>query len=359
MLNNTRSKHYRKLLQGFLIIVLFDLFLLEILVRIIVSLKPVSLSYSVDLDWKSQIVGESLINRQSPYILAMGSSITNQNLNPELLQYELQKVNPELAVFNLAHSGGTVESNLYLLKKVLATSSKPLLIIYDYPVPWQFNGGYLSKPDSTLNHFYNYYTGRCLPSIKRDFSTRLECGVKKYSYLYRHWHDLPVILSKFPKLIFKPETNILFTDSGNISRNGWIPRYIHLSQNAFDSYYSPRGINFNQREKGIKYLFSDFSFDSSHFEKLVKFSQAQQIPILIVWYPEHPLSLDYFKKYQVKRSLFNEYLTELEKKDQVDSLNLSDSLNSQRYYSDPDHLNTLGANKFTLTIAQYLIQSVL
>lgn len=354
-----RGRSYQRLFVGFILIIFFDLLILELLTRIIISLKPIPLSYSVDLDWKSQIIRDSLTNRQTPYVLAMGSSVTNQNLNPELLQYQLQQINPDLMVFNLAHSGGTTESNLYLLNKVLSTSIKPSLIVYDYAVPWQFNSGYLSKPDSTQSHFFNYYTGRCLANRSRDLATKFTCRFQKYSSLLRHWQDLPLIFKEIPNFLLRPRTDIVFTDSGNISRNGWIPRYIHLSESTFNSYYSTQGANFNQKEMGISYLFSDFKFDASPFEKFIEFTRNQNIPILIVWYPEHPFSLDYYVKYRVDRSIFRRYFKQLEKNNKANTLDLSHYLDSHENYSDPDHLNTLGANRITQIIANHIIHSVL
>lgn len=315
------------------------------------------MSYSSDHDWKLQIIDSYVQGIKNPYILVMGSSHSNQNINSELLQYNLREKNSDIHVFNLSHSGGIPESNLFLLKHVLKNNRKPSLLIYDFSTPWLFNQNYLNRSDTVPQLFNNSYTGKCKNVIIKDFFNKINCLLLEYLYSYRYYANIKNVISSAPQYLINPKTSFTFTDFGQPSRGGWIPLYLHTSKSVFDSFYSPSGANYSQRKKDIKIQFENFKWSNTSMRSFLEYASSRQIPILVVWFPEYITKKEYYVEFKVPVSIFEHEFAAYNNIPYVSSLDLRNLYSDQKYFADYEHLNTTGATKLTEDLSEILMSN--
>jgi hypothetical protein len=313
------------------------------------------MSYSSDHDWKLQIIDSYIQGIKNPYVLIMGSSHSNQDINSELLQYNIRQKNPDIQVFNLAHSGGIPESNLFLLKHIIKNNRKPSLLIYDFSTPWLFNKSYLTRSDTVPQLFSNSYLGKCKNVTKTYFFNKINCFLLENIYSYRFLINIKNTIISLPQYIINPKTSFTFTDFGQPSRGGWIPLYLHTSQSVFDSFYSPTGVNYYQRKKDIQIQFDNFKWTNTSMRSFLRYTSSEQIPVLVIWFPEYKTKKDYYVEFKVPVSIFENEFASYNNIPYISSLDLRNKYSDQKYFADYEHLNTTGATKLTEDLSEILI----
>lgn len=339
-----------------IIVCFFIVFLLlEMMVRSIVLIAKYPISGMGDVDAKKQMADEYINVPLNNMILVTGASSSNQDIYPELIDQKLQEHGIEGHIINFAHSGGLPETNLYILNDMLKSGSKPKLIIYDFTPPWIFNKTYLDTY-SIITTFHNSFAYNCLYKKPENLLKKLQCEVTDRIFLIKYRPYLKSFIQTSAANIFSPKIKY-YTSSliGSYSPKGWTPLYLHNTKENFNGVNSVTG----PQSEMLKYLYGNFEWSDEQMDLLTNFAQKNEIPLLLIWMPEHPIKKDYYEYFDVSEKKFTDKFVYYKTLPYIQTLDLHEMPMQDNDFADYGHLNPSGAVSISNYLSDYLIKNVL
>jgi hypothetical protein len=343
-----------------LAVVAFTLLCVEGLSRWIVSTSYPEQSSSKVFDRKYYLA-KAPVEQKKSSILLLGDSYMNMGLYPELLQKRLlEKAGIETDIRNLASPNNTPEMSLFLLKTAIASGIKPKIVIYNVS-PTLFNKTRITNPEETPEKaLSNSYIGKCLYQSPSHFSGQVECTLDRYSYFFRYRSYFKEQLSQWERPLFGVEKKLRRGPlesphvESEISPGGWGPGYSIYTESQFQNNYKLTEEHVQQYTKttGKTFVWTD-----KPFQKLQHYCQEQHIPLLLAWFPSHPLQKTYSQQLN-RLEQHEQFETKMEALGHLPGiwfLNFHDSDADTDHYYNVSHLNILGAIELTNKVADVLL----
>lgn len=302
----------------------------EGLARVITTAGHAPLSYSAIFDIKYELAR----NTPSPDIVALGDSIIENGLYPELVQTMLNEAGYPLSVINVGLPANNVEVNIFLLKQTLRQGRRPKLVLFNV-TPRMF-GKRLNNRVET--HLMRSYLGQCEYKPKPGLLPAADCFLSEHLALLRH--------RGFIKQAFTPfaEKKVKTTNTGEYetSLSGWNPHYNVWSRSEFYKLH----VSPIDKPKSKKPQWT-----LAHVQPLIDFCKQENLPLVLVWLPEHPERL---KRYPIYAD-FDARVARLARENQVGFINMGRSETNIQHYYNTDHLNVIGGIAFSQQLAGLLL----
>jgi hypothetical protein len=301
-------------------------------------------------------LAKRLVEKGQPLIILSGTSLSDWGVYPELLRAELQQKGYRAQVRNLSSMGNTAEQSIFLLKTAIDAGNRPKLVVFDLN-PLFFNKAYLEddqKPLSAGGLFAKSYMGGCLAAKPQEAFAKMDCGLKKASYLYRYRSFFKDQLTALPEALLKPakRQKLDFKDHPyvEISLDGWRPAFpVHTSVEFDEMYREPPPYMLKQLQH-----YGQFRFTDETLVKMAAFCKRENIPMIALWTPQHPLMNRYYAKYKLSQGYFEERFKAVTASQGIPFLNLRQAVQDPALFYNPDHLNALGAIALTRQLADRL-----
>jgi hypothetical protein len=321
---------------------------------IVVQAKP-PLSYSTTFDRKFLLSQKKLPEKQ-PGILILGDSLIAYSLSPEFLGVKLQNAyEAPVQAQNLAVPSNTYEQDLLLLKaSIKARKAKPSLVIINTHLRL-FNENYYSSHKKTREQFQNSYLARCLSGSTTNWQSSLRCGMEKAFFVLRYRNFLKTELTSLSDTLFSPNKRLKSEPNLAVevefSPSGWMPAYSIFTDKQFEAeFLQPKHL------KSVSADLSPFQWNDAHFKQFLSYCRKENIPVAIVWLPEHPINQKYYNRFHLPIASLTERLEQVMRSQNVRFYNLRNTISGTENYSDPEHLNAIGAKLVTEKIATILQQ---
>jgi hypothetical protein len=339
------------------LVLVLTLLLTEAVVRTAVYLDKTPQSYSREFDAKYALA-KAPQKPNSDTILLLGNSHIWHALFPELITHRLKQAGLQADIRNLGVNGATPEMNLFLLKKALQSGVRPRLVVYNVS-PFLLNGeNYTDSVGNPESAFRKSYLGQCDFKDTKNWREKWTCAIKKNVQFirYREWvlQQLTTMRQFYFLPANKPVPSALGATLIENSPGGWSPAYELVSDSFEARFTAPDFLNAVKNGRSL----SNFHWDLTHIRQLTDFCGQENIPLLMVWLPEHPTMQKIYRYFQLpeKPEFIKRFLALSQPAQRLWFLDLSEEdVNSDHFYN-PDHLNVLGALPFSEKFAKLLLE---
>lgn len=351
----TRPVLFRKMVSALAVLALVFL-LAESGTRCLVFLTHAPQSYSVEFDQKYALA----IHPKTPEtkrVFMMGDSKMWHTYFPELLALRGNQQGVPYQSVNLSVNGSTPDMNLFLLKEAMAHNHRPALVIYNI-APIQLNRHFEGNPKLTAEGaFRASYMGTCLYQKSQVIEKKADCWLQDHSYFFRYRPYLAQTLSIMGEKYFLPDSEpqvpVLGAPKTEGSMGGWSPDY-ELFSDLDKRTLDPSFLNAVKSGESL----TPFIWDPTPILRLRDYCIKNQIPLLLVWLPEHPSMAKLYRYFKVPDlKWFDTRMAGLANPDrQVGFLNLRTADTNPDHYYNADHLNILGGLTATESLSKLLLQ---
>lgn len=339
-----------------LLVVVLTFLAVECVARLIVGLAVPVQSLDKTMDAKYYLAKRPMAE-DKPKVLVSGDSLAEFAVYPELMASELKDKGYDVDVRNLASIGNTAERAIFLLKTSIDAGNRPDVVVYDLN-PRLFNKAFLAAdndPGEAGNLFAKSYVGSCVYP-KAGGMAKLDCLLKKNSYLYRYRSFLKDELAALPETLSKPAQRLKldFEDrpETEISKAGWMPAYKVFTKGEFYREYSKPQYNSQFLEH-----FDRFEWTDETLMQMAAFCKKENIPLILVWLPEHELMNRYYSHYHLSQEYFHVRFKALSKKLNLPLLDMRNAVRDAGEFYDPDHVNSIGSINLSRQLANRLVRN--
>lgn len=269
-----------------------------------------------------------LINHElDPEIMIFGASVALHHFNSELIEKQTG-----LTTFNMGEEGALIQNYGGLVKEFASYSTKCKLVVLAIGTGEFEKKTSLNKPERFYHHIDNHHIYESLHSIDSTLAWRTRY-IPFYSLIHFNWDYFKNIKKGYQSIIGKsPEETDIKGFQGRDQK--WQPkRVININDTV------------NRKEVVIDYE------NYSKYKEIIEILNKKGIRVLIVLTPayrDYILLSNVWKEY---KKTFNKILS---KSDSNLILDFSESsiCDTQKLFYDNNHLNTTGANVFSLEFSK-------
>jgi hypothetical protein len=330
--------------------------------RYLVVLGRAEQSHTREFDGKYHLASQPNKNPQGSVVM-LGNSLMARAAYAELLEARLQEANLSIDVRNLAAGGNTPGMNLFLLKRAVESGVQPRLVILNV-APFIFNDHYVNNRQSTPEGlFRKSYLGRCFYQVPTTWEGQAECALGKGSYLVRYRDFIKSQLVGLPGTVANPKKGMKFKPvkypKGEVSPKGWSPAYeVYTHEQYVDKFSMNSDYQKLNMQVADRFL-ANYAWTAEPVQAFQRYCEEQGIPLLLVWFPEHPVWKDYYTHYGLEQEAFLPRFQALATPPHSYFVDLHDRDPDGSHYYNPDHQNALGAFKTTTLLSHFLLEEPL
>jgi hypothetical protein len=328
----------------------FCLALLEALARIVVVTgNPPQYGYRA-IDSKVEVAAASRKD-PLPQVFFLGSSYTAQGVCSELITYRLNQSGYNISAYNLAFSKARPLDQLWLLRTAFRNKVPPAAVVCEVSfdalaLPKNISTTYTKELQSSYMRFWKRENS-LLDSVKFILGNNF--------YLFRYRSYLRQFLLDAPSVVFAPDgaTTHFVTNKVNIesSLHGWMPGYSIFNQDSYD-----KTAQFESERLLLAQHLDGRALKYYPLVAVSDFCARNHIPVILLWLPTYPSFQSWKEKLTgISVAQFRETLMRDAGKYHLDLIDLHDD-SDQAHYSNPDHLNAIGAICVSERIAQKLTE---
>lgn len=327
----------------FSIATLITLLVAEGAARLLVTLAKPAQSHSEAFDRKHFLATHPQSGK-TPSVLLIGDSQMDFGLYADKMERDLHEAGlKDLQVVNLAVVGNTPNMSLYLLRIAVKSGYRPALAIMNIS-PWALNGNYIHKTALTAEgHFLDSYLGRC--HYGAEGKKNLDCLGQKNFFMLRYRDFLHEQLSGLSKAVTSPRSKMGYPEVAHVIREvsprGWTPDYEVFTAHQFEKRFSPTAEDF--RNPKTQERFKGFYFSESAVQPVIAYCREQNIPLKLIWFPEHPYRNLYYDHFGFDPELFSRKVAAVAEKSRIGYHDLSNADDDYHHYFNSNHHNVDGA----------------
>jgi lysophospholipase L1-like esterase len=308
----------------------------------------------------------------APDILIVGSSRALRGVNPQVLRQDLaRKGYPAAKVYNLGINGATAQVVDGILRQVLTPQQLPKLVIW-VDGARAFNSGRSDRTYETiaLSRSYRQLSLEKNPhksliqaqSSVKNLAQALDTSVDRSllllsgsyqnrdqvgGWLQTHAPRIPIErLSESTSPAAVADLPLSIKDS-DVNREGFLSLDLRFDPTTYYQKY----LKVTGDSDGDYANFQLTGNQDRATQEIAELLQSRKIPLVFVNAPLSDIYLDRFRR--ERESEFRQYMHDLEDNRQLVFVDLANSIPNQHHlFSDPSHLNNLGADALSRSIAQ-------
>ncbi len=312
------------------------------------------------------------VQHGAPDVLIVGSSRALRGISPAVLRRSLGVA--DLKIYNFGINGATAQVVDLVLRQLLTTQQLPKLVIWADGAR-AFNSGRADRTYETIALSDRYRQLALMSGIGNHSSSILQAQSSfKNSYqaidsavdlqlaqvspVYHHRDRLKTWLQAQVPLV----SQIVDSSSGMISdlnpmtsepqidADGFLPLDVKFDPATY--YQTHPQVN---GDSDVDYAnFQLLGSQDQAFQQVTNLLSTHQIPLVFVNIPVSDVYLDKFR--QEREAMFKKYMEQFVKLDRLIFVDLDGLLNTQYdRFSDPSHLNQVGASEVSRHLAQTTI----
>lgn len=316
-----------------------------------------------------------------PDVLVVGSSRAMRGINPEVLRRNsIDRGNPNLKVYNFGINGATAQVVDLILRQLLTPAQLPKLVIWADGAR-AFNSSRIDRTYESITQSDRYRQLALMSGVRTNNSslfqaqsalqnsyhaidTAVDLQLAKVSPAYHHRDRLKTWLeARIPtignmsdrdnSIGIDPSVNSELNSgkSQDIDFDGFLSLDIQFDP---DTYYQ-KYTKVTGESDGDYQNFQLLGIQDRALHQTIELLNSRRIPLVFVNMPLSDVYLDNFRRQY--ESSFKQYMQQLMDSHQLTFVDLDGLLNTQYdRFSDPSHLNQLGAIDTSNYLAQNLIQ---
>jgi hypothetical protein len=333
------------------IIFIFTFFLAEMFARILVVNAKPTITYAVELDRKYQL-SQIPFEKNKKKLIFLGDSLMDFAIYPELLSAKLRESKNNVSIKNLATPGNTFELSSFLLTKAIESGNRPDIVIYNIH-PRLFNKNFAYK---NTNHMFEQAPINQCKIQKHTLENKLKCLLSRHFYLIMYQKYFKQEIMNLKTSLLSPKSRLTINSPGyvltEVSPSGWAPGYNVYTNQEFKKKFLTKDY-FNK----ISPELLNYSWTEESFKNFLAICKKEHIILVMIWLPENPISENYYHHFNLSSSFLNNQFSKLFKQENIQFINMHDSLQDASYYYDPDHLNVNGAIRASKKLAYIFINN--
>lgn len=284
--------------------------------------------------------------------IIMGSSIAKQDIDPEVIQKQLEKRGIKTQVGNIANNASSTTNDYLTLKRILATCREcPKRIIYQ-PTDVSLKNHEISIwKDTTLRRILKLY----FPD--QEFEALLKIASKSDPYFKEYLLDFKIYrIFRIPFTkgrLVSIATNEIYKKFGFTSQDNYQPNYSdhHLVNDGNGFYAYPKKMDKQMKMASLKHekdVLANYATGNPtelFFLSFLDLAKKHHIKIYFVLTPENKLHLQTFVK---EEKIFTTLVTKTATHYKIPVINDQNFMSeSDELFYDLKHLNAKGANIYS------------